>query len=212
MIELLDFELSLDPFILGPLNLRLPAGGYGWLHGPSGAGKSLLLECIAGFWPQTAGALKLRGHATDGLAPEKRNIGWASQNATLFRHLDVFENIAFGLRMRDCSELTQEIHTLANAFGLSNLLDRRTGALSGGEKQRVNLARALATHPDILLLDEPFAHLEQSLREELQEIVHRRHRAGGLTVLHVTHHEPPPALTHTFHLDSGKILRGEPNG
>lgn len=189
MIELRDLSLAAGRFSLGPLSLKVEAGDYLCLLGPTGAGKTLLLECIAGLRRPRMGKVFLDGQDVTRLPPEARGIGYVPQDAALFPHLLVKENIAFGLRRRRLPERTIEakVERLAEALEVRHLLERPPGALSGGERQRVALARALAIQPKTLLLDEPLSALDPEARHRFQLELRRIHQAYGVTILHVTH-------------------------
>ncbi|GAA1468723.1 ABC transporter ATP-binding protein [Microbacterium thalassium] len=165
--------------------------------GPSGCGKTTLLRTIAGLVRAQSGEIRLgtRMVATHGLhlRPERRGIGWVPQDATLFPHLTVAQNIAFGAprgargRLRRGRADDPEIARLLSLVGLDGLADRMPSQLSGGQAQRVSLARALAARPTLVLLDEPFAALDPLLRHELREAVPRWLRTEGATAVLVTH-------------------------
>ena len=140
------------------------------LLGPSGCGKTTTLQTIAGFVTATSGEVMLEGRSTKRLAPEKRNIGIVFQNYALFPHLSVFDNVAFGLRMRKVprAEIKQRVSEVLELVHLGHAAAKRSSALSGGEQQRIAFARAAVIKPDLLLLDEPFSNLDARLRQELR--------------------------------------------
>lgn len=163
------------------------------LFGPSGSGKSLTLQAIAGTVQPDSGSIRLDGQAVFdsrarlNIAPQQRRVGYVPQNYALFPHLSVGENIAFGLTRLSRRERQQRVQELVDLFGLNGLVRHRPRQLSGGQQQRVALARALAIRPRILLLDEPFAALDVSLRSALrQELIDVQARSG-VTILMVTH-------------------------
>ena len=162
MIVLEHVSLSLGDFSLHDVDLRINKGEYLVLMGPSGAGKTVLLETIAGLRFPDNGRILLDGIDVSSIPPEKRRIAIVYQDYSLFPHMTAFENIAFGLRLRNVSgsETEQRVRSLLREFNLDHLMDRYPSSLSGGEQQRVALARALAVKPDILLLDEPFSALD----------------------------------------------------
>ncbi len=176
-----SFELRAD--------LRVEAGQYMVILGPSGCGKSLLLGTIAGLYAPASGAVLLGGEDMTRQPPEARGVGFVFQKSSLFPHLSVAQNMAFGLRARGAgrAERSRRVDALAQMLGVEGLLDRPVTALSGGEAQRVALARALAPRPKVLLLDEPLSLVDHNARLELQEVLRRVHRELDLTVLHVTH-------------------------
>ena len=161
------------------------------LLGSSGAGKSTLLRLVAGFERPDAGEIWLDGvqlaSATGSVAPEKRGIGLVPQEAALFGHLTVAENIGFGLRGVKPGDRASRVAELLRLIEIPELADRRPDQLSGGQQQRVALARALAPRPKFLLLDEPFSALDVELRERLRQDVRRVLKAEGATALLVTH-------------------------
>jgi ABC-type Fe3+/spermidine/putrescine transport system ATPase subunit len=194
MIRLSQIRLSAGGFTLGPVDLEAPAGSYTVLFGPSGAGKTILLEAVAGLHPVDAGTVELGGRDVSALPPEARGIGLVFQDALLFPHRTVRDNIRFGLGARTVPGLLRPrprhgdpVGPAAAATGVTHLLDRRPQTLSGGERQRVALARALVTGPAVLLLDEPLGALDGDAREALQRVLKALASERGVTVLHVTH-------------------------
>jgi len=189
MIGVDRVSLTRGNFTLSRISLAVPEGSYTVLMGPSGAGKTLLLETIGGFHPVGEGKITLAGKDVTDQLPETRGIGFVYQDYSLFPHLTVEENVAYGLRMKKVPsrERKETVHTLLTSFSLLPLADRYTGALSGGEKQRVALARALATRPSALLLDEPFSALDPDTRSSCMDEVKTLQREHGLTILQVSH-------------------------
>jgi molybdate transport system ATP-binding protein len=163
------------------------------LFGPSGAGKSLTLQAIAGTIHPDAGRIVIDNQAVYDsgqrldLPPQVRRVGYVPQHYALFPHLTAAANIGFGLAHRSRREREQRVNEMVTLFGLQGLAQRRPRELSGGQQQRVALARALAVQPRLLLLDEPFAALDVSLREALREELAQVHTRTGITVLMVTH-------------------------
>lgn len=197
--------------VLDGVDLHIPHGGIVAVLGPSGCGKTTLLRAIAGLLPVTAGSIRIGGRElstpTTRVAPEKRGVGWVPQDASLFPHLSVGDNIGFGLpkgRTR-----TQRIAELAELVGLADHIGRAPSQLSGGQAQRVSLARALAPRPDVVLLDEPFAALDPMLRTALRAEVAVLLRSQGSTALLVTH-DQEEALSLADHIAvmmGGRILQ-----
>ncbi|HUX34263.1 MAG TPA: ABC transporter ATP-binding protein [Gemmatimonadaceae bacterium] len=181
MIQLDRVTAAVGDFALRDLSFRVDPGTYGVVIGPAGSGKTTLLETIAGIVPVRSGAVRLRGADVTRQAPELRRIGIVYQHAYLFPHLSVAQNVAYGT---DDRALAAE---MVERFRLGALLDRDVRSLSGGERQLVALARALATQPDILLLDEPFSALDPRMRIVARRQVRVLHAERGMTVLHVTH-------------------------
>jgi len=189
MISLSNIEKTLGTFRLFIERLDIKPGEYLVILGPSGAGKSVLLLTVAGLFRPDAGEILFDGVNVTRLPPEKRDIGLVFQEANLFPHLNVMENIAFGKRYRrkGARQIDERIELLVDMLNIRHLLHRTTQGLSGGEKQRVALARALAIAPAILLVDEPLGLLDHNARDELRKELRRVHDELGTTNLHVTH-------------------------
>jgi molybdate/tungstate transport system ATP-binding protein len=189
MIAIKNLKVNLGDFLLHNISLNIEPGEYFIVLGPTGAGKTILLESIAGLYPVLEGEVWIGDKKITGLSPEKREIGIVYQDQALFPHLSVEKNIAFGLKMRKCPkhEVRSKIETIVGIVGIAHLLERSPVTLSGGEKQKVALARALVTEPKVLLLDEPLSALDPETRERMQEELREIHRRIGLIVIHVTH-------------------------
>ncbi|MEO3388228.1 ABC transporter ATP-binding protein [Mesorhizobium sp. CAU 1741] len=171
------------------VSLSVDHGELLCLLGPSGSGKSTVLRMLGGFERPDAGSILIDGENVTNLAPERRPTGMVFQSHALWSHMDVFSNVAFGLKLRRLPRA--EIRTRAEAaldmVGLAGYGARRPTQLSGGQQQRVALARSLVLEPKILLLDEPFASLDQHLRERLREEVREIQHRAGITMVFVTH-------------------------
>ena len=169
----------------------LAEGEIGCLLGPSGCGKTTLLRAIAGFEPLTSGTISLHGEhistAKQTQAPEERAVGMVFQDFALFPHLNVRDNIAFGLNKLSSSEKTQRVLEMLDLVSLVSVVERFPHELSGGQQQRVALARALAPNPQILLLDEPFSNLDAELRTQLAAEIRILLKKNKVTALLVTH-------------------------
>ena len=177
--------------VLRGIDLTIAEGTFGAVLGPSGSGKSTLLRIIAGLHRPTSGSVRIGDRIVDDgrttVPPERRGIGLVPQSGALFPHLNVTANIGFGLRDRANSDRRARVGELLELTGLTGLERRMPHQLSGGQRQRVALARALAPDPHVVLLDEPFAALDASLRLTLRAEVLRILRATGATTLLVTH-------------------------
>jgi ABC-type Fe3+/spermidine/putrescine transport system ATPase subunit len=176
-------------FSIKPTNITIQEGEFFSLLGPSGCGKTTLLKLTAGLLAPDKGDIFLNGRKITSVVPEDRGFSMVFQEALLFPHMTVVENVAFGLKMkgvRKKQRLEKAAETLASV-GLEGFGKRYPSALSGGQKQRVSLARAVATEPRLLLMDEPFSALDPGLREEMRDLVARMHKELHVTILFVTH-------------------------
>ncbi len=181
MIALEGLGARAGAFDLRDISFRIPSGAWGVVLGPAGAGKTTLLETIAGVRRASQGRVLLRGDDATSVSPDVRRVGIVYQHGYLFPHLSVAENIAYGTRDSAAAD------AIARRLGADVFAGRAVSSLSGGERQVVALARALAPAPDILLLDEPFAALDPPRRVRVRAELRRLLRERGTTVLHVTH-------------------------
>lgn len=178
---------------LKQIDLTIETGELVALLGPSGSGKTTLLRIIAGLEGADAGSIQFHGEDATARAARDRGIGFVFQHYALFRHMTVFENVAFGLRVRprktrpSKAEIAERVHKLLTLVQLDWAAGRYPDQLSGGQRQRIALARALATEPKVLLLDEPFGALDAKVRQELRQWLRRFHDEVGVTTIFVTH-------------------------
>jgi molybdopterin-binding protein len=189
VIKLKNLSVDLGDFVLKDITLTIEEGEYFIILGPTGAGKTVLLESIAGLHPIKNGEIWLRGKEVTRVEPEKRRVSIVYQDHVLFPHLSVKDNIIFGLKMNKApaDERKVKLNWVAELLGITNLLHRRPDTLSGGEKQKVALGRAIITRPELLLVDEPLSSLDPETRENVQQELRQLHKALGITILHVTH-------------------------
>ncbi|PNE38699.1 ABC transporter ATP-binding protein [Streptomyces noursei] len=170
-----------------PLDLTIPAGSFFALLGASGCGKTTTLRMIAGLEEPTTGTVELAGQDVTALPPYKRQVNTVFQNYALFPHLDIYENVAFGLRRRGIKSVKKQVEEMLDLVQLGPMARRKPQQLSGGQQQRVAVARALINHPEVLLLDEPLGALDLKLRRQMQLELKRIQTEVGITFVHVTH-------------------------
>lgn len=178
-----NYEASKD------VNFQITEGRIVALLGPSGSGKTTILRMLAGLEHPDDGDIYIAGQRVNEIVPAKRGIGFVFQNYALFRHMTVFDNIAFGLTVQDedKGKIERRVTELLDLVGLSNLRDRYPGELSGGQRQRVAFARALAPRPHVLLLDEPFAAIDAKVKHDLRQWLKATIKKSGITSIFVTH-------------------------
>ncbi len=174
---------------IGPLNVTVPDGNLHTLLGPSGCGKTTTLRMIAGLITPDDGVIKFDDVVVNDIPPQKRNIGMVFQTVALFPHLNVYENIAFGLDVRkvDQQKTHERVMELAEILEIKHLLKKMPNEISGGEGQRVAIARALAPEPKVLLMDEPLSSLDALLRERLKWEIRKIQQEFNVTTIYVTH-------------------------
>jgi sulfate/thiosulfate transport system ATP-binding protein len=178
---------------LHPVNLTVPSGALVALLGPSGSGKTTLLRILGGLEFPSSGRVRFENMDATGMSVQERRAGFVFQSYALFRHMTVFENIAYGLRARprknrpNTAEINRRVSKLLELIQLPDIAKRYPAQLSGGQRQRVALARALAIEPRMLLLDEPFGALDAKVRKELRQGLRDIHDTTGLTTIFVTH-------------------------
>lgn len=182
--------------VLDNINLYIREGEFVTLLGPSGCGKTTTLRLIAGFIQPDEGRILLDGNDIAGVPPYKRPLNTVFQRYALFPHLDVYDNIAFGLKLRKTptNEIDRRVRKALKMVAMSDYEDRDVDSLSGGQQQRVAIARALVNEPRVLLLDEPLAALDRKMREDMQLELKEMHHKLGITFIYVTH-DQEEALT-----------------
>jgi len=189
MIEIKDLCVDLRGFSLKNISFDVHDGEYFVLLGPTGAGKTVLLDAIAGLQSISSGQILINGRDVTDLNLEQRRIGFAHQDYTLYRHLTVRDNISFGLmwRRREKKEIEAAIDQIVELLGIEDLLQKRPMSLSGGQSQKIALARAIAIKPDLLLLDEPMNQVDIETKEDYGRDLKEVHRRLRLPAIHVTH-------------------------
>jgi len=175
--------------VVGPVSFSVAAGEFVSLLGPSGCGKTTTLRCIAGFETPSEGGILLDGARIERLPPNRRNIGLVFQTYALFPHLTIFENVAFGLRLRRVpdAQTKSRVSQALDLVGLPDLADRYPRQLSGGQQQRIAIARSVVLEPRILLFDEPLSNLDFKLRLAMRAELRELQRRLGKTTVYVTH-------------------------
>ena len=207
MISLRQVSARAGDFRLTDVSFDVPQGAYGVVIGPAGAGKTTLLETIAGVLRATAGSVILGGEDLTGAPPEARRLGIVYQHAYLFPHLTVSENVRYGAASESVAA------DMAARFGVDTLANRWADSLSGGERQLVAIARALARRPEVLLLDEPFSALDPRTRNVARRILRAIYYERRFTVLQVTHDFAEAGLLGdvAIMLDRGRVVQqGDP--
>ncbi|WP_035298927.1 ABC transporter ATP-binding protein [Brevibacillus thermoruber] len=175
--------------VVRDFNLQVEQGEFVSFLGPSGCGKTTTLNMIAGFLDPDEGELLIKGRRMNGVPPYKRELGMVFQTYSLFPHMTVAENVAYGLKLRKVgkAEMQERVKRVLELVKLPHVADRYPKQLSGGQRQRIAIARALVIEPSLLLLDEPLSNLDAKLREELRDELKRLHQEIGVTTIFVTH-------------------------
>jgi len=185
-----------DKKVLEDINLYIRRGEFLTLLGPSGCGKTTLLRMIAGFLQPDEGSILMEGKELAGIPPHERPLNTVFQRYALFPHLDVYDNIAFGLKLKKVpeDEIEKRVRRVLKLVAMSDYEDRDVDTLSGGQQQRIAIARAIVNQPKVLLLDEPLAALDLKMRKDMQTELKEMHKKLGITFIYVTH-DQEEALT-----------------
>ncbi|WP_222918489.1 ABC transporter ATP-binding protein [Natrinema sp. SYSU A 869] len=178
-----------DIVAVDDMNLEIEDGEFVCLVGPSGCGKSTTMETIAGLTKPTEGTIRIGDTDVTRLPPKDRGVAMVFQNIALFPHMDVYDNISFGLRLRkyDTEEIDRRVDRASDVVQLEGMLDRMPDELSGGQQQRVAIARAIVREPAVFLMDEPLANLDAKLRVHMRTELQRLHKQLDTTIIYVTH-------------------------
>lgn len=187
-LEIHNLHVDLGEFYLKDVSFSIDQGEYLMIIGPTGAGKTILLETMLGFWRPGKGHIVMGSRDITDKPPEKRGIGIVYQDYALLPHMDVYDNIAYGLKKKqDKPDMDGMVREMARRFDIDHILHRSPKTLSGGEQQRVALARALIVEPELLLMDEPFSALDPQTRRRARDLLGGIVREKGTTVIHISH-------------------------
>lgn len=196
---------------LEDFSLEISSGEFMVLLGPSGCGKTTVLRCIAGLTDITSGEIYIGGELVNKIPPKDRDVAMVFQNYSLYPHMNVYDNIAFPLKMRKVhkDKINENVHKIARLLNIDNLLDRKPKEISGGQMQRVALGRALVREPKIFLMDEPLSNLDAKLRTEMRVEIKKLQEKVGITTLYITHDqaEAMSMADNVGIMDSGKLLQ-----
>ena len=208
--------------VIHGIDLQIRHGEFVVFVGPSGCGKSTLLRMIAGLEPISGGQVRIDGQVVNDLPPRSRDIAMVFQDYALYPHKTLFENMAFGLRLRKTPEadIQRRVMDAAKLLRIDHMLDRRPAALSGGQRQRVAIGRAIVREPKVFLFDEPLSNLDAQLRNEMRSEIKRLHQRLGATIIYVTH-DQTEAMTladriavlsggHTMQYDTPEAIYNRP--
>ena len=192
-------------------SLEIHSGQFMVLLGPSGCGKTTVLRCIAGLTGITSGEIYIGDELVNKLPPKDRDVAMVFQNYSLYPHMNVYENIAFPLKMRktERNQIKERVQNIANLLNISNLLNRKPKEISGGQMQRVALGRALVREPKIFLMDEPLSNLDAKLRTDMRVEIKKLQKKVGITTLYITHDqiEAMSMADNIGIMDAGKLLQ-----
>ncbi len=196
---------------LEDFSLEISSGEFMVLLGPSGCGKTTVLRCIAGLTDITSGEIYIGSELVNKIPPKDRDVAMVFQNYSLYPHMNVYDNIAFPLKMRKVhkDKINESVHKIAGLLNIDNLLDRKPKEISGGQMQRVALGRALVREPKIFLMDEPLSNLDAKLRTEMRVEIKKLQEKVGITTLYITHDqaEAMSMADNVGIMDSGKLLQ-----
>jgi multiple sugar transport system ATP-binding protein len=203
-----------DTIAVDDMNLDIRDGEFLTLVGPSGCGKSTTMETVAGLTKPTEGTIYIGEREVTNLPPKDRDIAMVFQNIALFPHMDVYDNISFGLRLRDFDkeEIDKRVDRAADAVQLEGMLDRMPEEMSGGQRQRVAIGRAIVRQPEVFLMDEPLANLDAELRVHMRTQLQRLHNELDTTIIYVTH-DQAQAMTMSDRIaviDAGELQQVDP--
>lgn len=184
-----NYDPAIHKDTLRDINLRIKEGEFVVFVGPSGCGKSTLLRMIAGLEDITSGDLDIGGKRMNDIPPVDRNVGMVFQSYALYPHMDLFENMAFGLKIKKypLEEIKERVAKAADILGLTPLLDRKPKSLSGGQRQRVAIGRCIVQQPNVFLFDEPLSNLDAALRVKMRIEIAKLHKELQSTIIYVTH-------------------------
>ncbi|MGW9685804.1 ATP-binding cassette domain-containing protein [Flagellimonas sp. 2504JD1-5] len=209
MIHCKDLHIKQGNFHLDAINFKIEKGEYAVLMGKTGCGKTTVLEVICGLRKIQSGEIWLNNIEISQLSPGEREIGYVPQDGALFQHMDVAQNMGFALKIRkwDKKDIEQRVSELAGILGIGHLLHRLPQSLSGGEKQRVALGRALSFYPNILCLDEPLSALDEETKETMYDLLLTLKKNLKITVLHISHSksEANKLADKIFRLNNGDL-------
>jgi multiple sugar transport system ATP-binding protein len=196
---------------LEDFSLEISSGEFMVLLGPSGCGKTTVLRCIAGLTDITSGEIYIGSELVNKTPPKDRDVAMVFQNYSLYPHMNVYNNVAFPLKMRKVhkDKINESVHKIARLLNIDNLLDRKPKEISGGQMQRVALGRALVREPKIFLMDEPLSNLDAKLRTEMRVEIKKLQEKVGITTLYITHDqaEAMSMADNVGIMDSGKLLQ-----
>ena len=196
---------------LEDFSLEISSGEFMVLLGPSGCGKTTVLRCIAGLTDITSGEIYIGNELVNKLPPKDRDVAMVFQNYSLYPHMNVYDNIAFPLKMRKVhkEKINESVRKIARLLNIDNLLERKPKEISGGQMQRVALGRALVREPKIFLMDEPLSNLDAKLRTEMRVEIKKLQENVGITTLYITHDqaEAMSMADNVGVMDSGKLLQ-----